>query len=76
MKQRLRNQFMQELESRVIENYCLLVSSFGVYEKSFCLEKYLSPIYPRAQRVLEFELVTYSEKIVRYHKGLENMYSL
>ena len=77
VKQRLRDQFIQEWQIRVAENS--VCSNYRLFKKKFCFEEYLTYL-PSAlrQRVLKFRLSNHSpaKTIVRYSKGWKNMYCL
>ena len=55
MKQRLRDQFLQEWQSRVAENS--VCCNYGLFKKTFCFEEYLTYLPSTLrQRVLKFRL--------------------
>ena len=56
VKQRLRDQFIQEWQSRVAENS--VCSNYRLFKKKFCFEEYLTYLASiLRQRVLKFRLI-------------------
>ena len=79
VKQRLRDQFIQEWQSRVAENS--VCCNYRLFKKEICFEEYLTYLPSTLkQRVLIFRLspqtTSPAKTMVRYSKGRKNMYCL
>ena len=62
VKQRLRDQFLQEWQSRVAENS--VCCNYGLFKKTFCFEEYLTYLPSTLrQRVFKFRLSNHRQPI-------------